>query len=251
MSSYNDTKNISDQRESLKKYEMEPLENNTFHEKSNNVNFVSIQMGERRQVEFIPLAVYGSNNEKGKMGEGTLKEGQEKVALLEQEAYEQGFAQGEKDGLELGEKKALKVVEDIEQLFIEMSNLREEILKRYENEILKLIFAIAEKIVHHQIRSNEGAVEGPIFNALKLAIEKSKVNISVNPDDYDYVEKLRPELFTKFKELKSVVITSDPSISRGGCFLETPYGDVDACIETQLKKIYQCLQESCVEKEDA
>jgi len=39
-----------------------------------------------------------------------------------------------------------------------------------------------------------------------------------------------------------MIVTSDPSITRGGCFLETPYGDVDARVETQLEKIYQSLE---------
>ncbi|MGB2688643.1 MAG: FliH/SctL family protein, partial [Desulfobacterales bacterium] len=83
-----------------------------------------------------------------------------------------------------------------------------------------------------------------IFDALKLAVEKSKVVFNVNPDDYDYVEKLRPELFNQNKGLKSIVVTSDPGVSRGGCYLETPYGNIDATIESKLENIHQCLQES-------
>jgi flagellar biosynthesis/type III secretory pathway protein FliH len=44
--------------------------------------------------------------------------------------------------------------------------------------------------------------------------------------------------------VKSIVITSDPTIARGGCLLETPSGDVDASIETQLHSLYQSLKEA-------
>ena len=77
-----------------------------------------------------------------------------------------------------------------------------------------------------------------------MAVEKSKVTFNVNPDDYDYVEKLRPNLFRNCKEIKSIVVTSDPSVSRGGCLLETPRGNIDATIESKLEKIRQCFQES-------
>jgi len=123
-----------------------------------------------------------------------------------------------------------------------MSNLRKEILQQYERQILELIFSIAKKIIHHQIGSDEKAIEDTVLKALHLAFEKSKIALRVNPEDFDYVERLRPEFFAKFKELKSIVVTSDPSITRGGCFLETPYGDVDARIETELEMIYQCLE---------
>ena len=123
-------------------------------------------------------------------------------------------------------------------------------LKRHEKEILDLIFIIVEKIIHYRTSSVEGIVKEAVLNALNLVVEKNKIILNVNPEDYDYVDKLRPELFKKHKELKSITVTSDLSISRGGCFLETPYGDVDAGIETQLEKIYQYLQDPLNEKED-
>ena len=94
------------------------------------------------------------------------------------------------------------------------------------------------------MRSKESVIKNAIFEALEAAVEKSKVVFNVNPDDYDYVEKLRPELFKQNKGLKSIVVTSDPAVSRGGCYLETPYGNIDATIESKLDKIYQCLKES-------
>jgi flagellar assembly protein FliH len=106
-----------------------------------------------------------------------------------------------------------------------------------------LIFAVVEKIVHHEVRQDNTAIKEAIFNALDMAVEKSKVVFNVNPDDYDYVEKLRPNLFRQNKEIKSIVVTSDPAISRGGCFLETVRGNIDATIESKLEKIYQCFQE--------
>ena len=94
------------------------------------------------------------------------------------------------------------------------------------------------------MRSKASTIKNAIFEALEAAVEKSKVVFNVNPDDYDYVEKLRPELFKQNKGLKSIVVTSDPAVSIGGCYLETPYGNIDATIESKLEKIYQCLQES-------
>lgn len=194
--------------------------------------------------EFIPIASGSYNQKTGIAHENSVKDAQGKASLLEQEAYEKGFAQGERDGLELGEKKAAKFVDKIESLFMESIPLKDEIIKQYENEILGLIFAIAGKIVHHQIEFDESTVKDTILNALKLSVQKSKIVIRVNPEDYDIVEKLRPDIFTKFNEVKSIIVSSDQSISRGGCFLETPGGDVDARVEAQLEKIRQSLEEN-------
>ena len=111
-------------------------------------------------------------------------------------------------------------------------------------------YAGAQKVVHHQIRSDDKAIEGTILRAVKLAADKSEIIVRVNPEDFDYVEKLRPEFFAAVKELKALTVTSDPSITRGGCLLEGPYGDVDGRVETQLEKIHQCLEGTFAEKND-
>jgi flagellar assembly protein FliH len=212
--------------------------------------FISLQKEELERAEFIPLEGYqGSQNQREAEKEVTTKS-QENISLIEQEAYEKGFAQGEKDGFEFGEKKADQVIGNIQRLFNEISSLKQEILKQHEKEILDLIFAIAEKIVHHLTKFDESGVKGAVFNALNFAIEKSKIILNVNPEDYDYIEKLRPELFKEYKDLKSITVTSDPSVTRGGCYLKTPYGDIDAGIETQLEKICQCLQDAFYEQKN-
>lgn len=175
---------------------------------------------------------------------------QEKVAILEQEAYATGFAQGEKDGLELGEAKSRKVIENIEALLAEIAGLRAAIVKQHEKDILDIICQIAGKIVHHQVGLNRAAVKEGILAAIHLATEKRTIQMKVNSDDYEYVDRLKPEFFQRFNELKSIVVAADSSIKRGGCFLETDCGDVDARIETQLEKIRQCLEEADAQDEN-
>lgn len=173
-----------------------------------------------------------------------LQPAQERTASIEQEAYEKGFAQGEKDGLEMGETRASKMIEGIEQLLEEMAALPEQMAKRHERAIVDMVFAIARKVVLTQLQFDEKAVGEAVMSALALVSEKNEITLKINPEDFDYVEKLRPDCFAKFKDLKTVMITPDPGVSRGGCVLETPGGDIDADIETQLDKIYQSLREA-------
>ena len=204
----------------------------------------------KEAADFVPLENTTDQHKKWKEIEDILREAQEKASALEREAYEKGFAQGEKDGVELGQRKALKLVENIENVLRSMDSLRQEILANYEREIVELVFAITKKVIHRDIRSDDAAIEGTVLSALKLAAEKSKATLRVNPEDFDYVEELRPEFFTAVKELKALTVTSDPSITRGGCLLESPYGDVDARVETQLDKIHQCLEQAFAERKD-
>ena len=250
MSLYKNSENESDHIKSWTNYPMNFFEHDELVDKKDDYGFISLQAGELKRAEFVPVQGHPDRQNKRKMGKNETNDAQKNVSLIEQDAYEKGFVQGEKDGFELGEKKANKVIENIDKLFGEMSSLKQEILKQHEKEILDLTFAIAEKIVHHLTRFDEGGVKEAVFNAMNLAIEKSKIVLNVNPEDYDYIEELRPDLFKKYKELKSITVTSDPSITRGGCFLKTPYGDIDAGIEIQLEKIYECLKDTFNEKEN-
>jgi flagellar assembly protein FliH len=244
MSLSNNLRKITGKVESWLRYEMETFEPFGAQENRGDKDFISLKTGADGKSKFIPLEALKNTCDSGNTGDEALKKKQENFDRLEQEAYEKGFAQGEKDGLELGEKKAAKIIENIEKLFNEINGFKQDVLRENEKEILDLIFAVVEKIIPHEVKQDDTAIKEAILNALNMAVEKSKIIFSVNPDDYEFVEKLRPDLFRQNNEIKSIVVTSDPSISRGGCFLETSRGNIDATIESKLEKIYQCLQET-------
>jgi len=208
-------------------------------------DFVSLQLVSGGQAEFVPLL--------GKSGKSVSTEElnapalEEKMALIEKEAYEKGFAQGEKDGYELGEIRAGKVIEKIECLLDELTCLRSGLVKQYEKDMLGTIVAIAEKVIHAHLQLDETAVEDTILAALGLATGNREVTLLINPEDFEYVETLKPGLLSRHTNVKSIMITADPAIIRGGCRLETTSGDVDATIESQLEVIQQSLKDAFME----
>ena len=207
--------------------------------------FVSLQLSTGQQTAFVPLM--GNPEKPIAAEEQAALSFEEQTALQEKQAYDQGFAQGEKDGYELGETRARKIIEKIESVYDEMTRLKSGLVREYEKDLLSTIFSIAEKVVHTHLSLNETAVKDNILAALDLVAEKREVTLKINPEDFEYVEKLRPELFTGNTHVKSIMITSDPAITRGGCRLETSNGDVDATIESQLKIIQQSLMEAYME----
>ncbi len=232
-----------------KKFEMGSFDSPSQVKERQEPLFVSLQAEGLEKADFIPYEESGDKYKNGlkakdflKKAEDALKESKEKASLIEQEAYEKGFAQGEIDGLEFGKKEAVKVVENIENLSKGFAQIKTEIIKVHEKEILELIFSITEKIINYKINSDETIVRETVLKALRLAPEKGNIILRVNPEDFDYIEKVKPDFFAKFKELKSIKIVSDSSIGRGGCLLETQYGEVDARITIQLEKIFQTLE---------
>lgn len=230
------------------KFQLDSFESSSLLGDGRGKGFAPAQADRGGREDFIPLRETTDYHKKTKQADDILKDAREKADRMEREAYEKGFAQGEKDGLELGKRRAVKVIENIERLLVEMSSVKEEILRQYERELLEIVFAIAQKVIHRQVQSDDKVIEGSVLEAMKLAAERSKITLRVNPEDLEYVEELQPELFSTVKELKALMITGDDSITRGGCFLETPYGDIDARVETQLERIHQCIEGAFAER---
>ena len=227
---------------SWSKYEMPPVDAVRPPQISDTNSFVSLQVIKEDKEEFTPLG--GKREDARSSSNQSDLTFEDKMILLEKEAYDKGFAQGEKDGFEFGETKAKKVIENIENLLDDMTRLKGRLVKRYEKEILETVFAIAKKVIHTHMQIEESAVRNTILEVLNLTTEKRDITLKINPDDFEYVENLRPEIFSRHMNVKSIAITSDPTISRGGCFLETPSGDVDASIETQLDNLHQSLKDA-------
>ena len=234
---------LSEKDVGLKKYEIKPFNSFPAVIKNENRLFTALQTAGVKKAVFHQLDGKG-NYRKNEGSDDIMERTREKAAMLEREAYEKGFAQGEKDGLELGILKALKIVESIEKLLDEIGRLRTDIVKLYENDMLGLICSIAEKVVHHQVVLNGATIRETIIKAIQLATEKRSILLKINPEEFDYIDRLRPELFQRFNGLESIEVVSNPSVRRGGCLLETPFGDVDARMETQLEMIRQCLEEA-------
>jgi flagellar assembly protein FliH len=160
-----------------------------------------------------------------------------KAADIEQEAYEKGFAQGEKDGAEMNIKKFDKNLENIQHILEEIITHKDEFQKNHEQAILDLVFRVASRVVHGRAAMDDAIVRENILHAFELAADKSEVTVKVSPENLEYINGLRPEFFERIKDLKSITIKEDPTITPGGCVLETAFGHVDGQLENQLEKI--------------
>jgi flagellar biosynthesis/type III secretory pathway protein FliH len=157
---------------------------------------------------------------------------QEKLAILEREAYEKGFEQGRRDGLDLEKKQMEEQKKQIEALFNELHNLKGSLLMEAEQDALKLCMAIAERVIGHEILTNPDVISHTIRESLHFVSNKSQIRISINPDDMDEVQKLVPELVSETNGTRFQII-EDRAVQRGGCIMETGFGTVNATIADQ------------------
>jgi len=184
-----------------------------------------------------------SAEEKFREAEQAIEDAQLKSIEIEKQAYEKGIEDGKAEGREEIVSKASLIIEGIENVLKEITAYKDDFPKIYEREVIGLIKGIAQKVVHVQAKIDSRVILKNIYKAFDILSDRVEVKLNINPGDMDFVNENRPEFFANVKGLQSVTIEADPDIARGGCFIETQYGDVDARIQTQLEKVESSIEE--------
>jgi len=179
----------------------------------------------------------------GREAEKIIRQAREKSVFIEHEAYEKGYAQGEKDGFEFGKEKLIIELQNFTRIMREINDLKSSLYKKWEEEILTLTLAIARKVIHHEVITSPELIRYAIREALNHVVENSKVRIRAHPYDFAFVDEIKEDFLKGIAGLKHVEIVEDKNITQGGCLLETEFGDIDVTLDGQMAAV-----EAAVEK---
>jgi flagellar assembly protein FliH len=163
------------------------------------------------------------------------------LALLEKTAYENGYLQGEKAGMEIAEQKIEAGMRRYGESMLELEKLRSSLYLQVEREVVKLAVEVAKKIVHREIQVDKDIIQTLVRVALSHVAEKSAVTVHLSPQDYSHLLALRGELSQT--EGRDISLLADKSIERGGCLIQTECGDIDARIEEKFREVEQAFFE--------
>ncbi|MFN4131787.1 MAG: FliH/SctL family protein [Caldimicrobium sp.] len=179
--------------------------------------------------------------------------------------YEEGLAKGEKEGYERGLKLGLeeaekrlaqreeelkkrieselaKKKEEIEIFIQRVDKELRDLILNLDQEILRLALDMAKKIVLKEIEVDRELLLRIIREALNYIVEGTEILIKVNPEEYSFLQnKIEIERAIPLRNYK-VKITPDTSISKGGLFIETKMGIIDATFEKRWEKLLSQLE---------
>ncbi|REK55226.1 MAG: flagellar assembly protein FliH [Geobacillus sp.] len=166
----------------------------------------------------------------------------EKEQLIQsarEEGYKNGFEQGKAEALhhcrELIEQ-ARQITETANAQFYEQINASAET-------ILRIGIKVAERIIGEKLAENHDHFLSLVKRALKEVREQSEVTIYVHPASYETVVRRKEELKALFHHEADVFIHPDEQLEEHGCIIETPFGRIDASVDTQLEQIKEKLFE--------
>ncbi|MDB5386426.1 MAG: flagellar assembly protein FliH [Planctomycetaceae bacterium] len=114
---------------------------------------------------------------------------------------------------------------------------REQIVLQWEKSAIGLSVAIARRIVRRELRFSPEPPRALIAEALELASGATSIVLRLNPEDVAELELSAAEWQQLIQSHRQLTVIADSSLSRGGCLVETPEGEIDGRMETQFSRI--------------
>jgi flagellar assembly protein FliH len=164
-------------------------------------------------------------------------EQQTQLAALERDAFTKGYAQGERAGLEAGGKRAEAMLRRLAQTLEELAGLRDNMIRQTERELVQLSVAIARRILQRETSVDPELTAALAHIALERLGGAAPATVRLHPDDYTIVTAGQVTPLSG----RQVEILPDPSVSRGGCLVETEFGYINASVDAQVDEIARAV----------
>ena len=173
-----------------------------------------------------------------------------------------GMAQGHAQGLEAGQiegeaaarESLLPRLEALQQgwtdALSDWNTRRNQQLEEGRRDVLAFSLAIAERVVGQIAACEPERVKDQVAEAIRLVFDRTRLRIRVHPRDSAFMKAHLPDILAQFGTESDARIKADPTVSRGGCIVSTPDGEVDARLETQLSRIVQGVLPEMTAEED-
>jgi len=183
------------------------------------------------------------------MIEESKQQWEEEKLALQQQAYEEGFAQGYEEGVQKANADAQQMLNEANEIMVEAQANAEKYLASQESVILELGMTSAERIVNTVLEREDEAFVSIVKRALKEAREMKEIKIYVSPEYYGVVSKNRDELAEMFPPDVPFLIFVNEDLANAESYIETSHGRIVVSVDTQLNELRLKLREILDSKE--
>ncbi|MBD8494729.1 flagellar assembly protein FliH [Pseudomonas syringae] len=163
----------------------------------------------------------------------------EELESIRQEAWNEGFATGEREGFH---STRIKVRQEAEVALTARLESLEQVMRQLldplagqdaqiEKAMVHLVEHIARQVIQRELQTDSQQITHVLRDCLKLLpMGANNLRIFVNPQDFDLIKVLRERHEEDWK------IFEDDALLPGGCRIETEHSRIDASIETRIKQ---------------
>lgn len=161
----------------------------------------------------------------------------DELESIRQEAYNEGFSTGEKDGFHAGQLKARQdadaalapKISNLEKLMTQLLEPIADQDRNLEHAMVTLVSQLAREVIQRDLLMDSNQIRQVLRDALKLLpMGANNVRIYINPQDFELVKAMRERHEETWR------IVEDNDLLPGGCRIETEQSRIDASVETRL-----------------
>lgn len=160
---------------------------------------------------------------------------QEHAMNVEKEAFEQGYAEGEKIGKQMGEKMVETIVKRYENGIAQLAGSHKQLVEAMERQTVHLALEIARKIVQRELTMDPDLVGALAAVALKRVSGHQSIALRVSRQDFGRVRvsvgNVNP----------AVSVKDDATLERGDFVVETGQTFLDGRVATEIDMIGKAL----------
>lgn len=157
------------------------------------------------------------------------------TANIKKQAYEEGFNQGHTDGMEKFKTDAAEVLKSLDTLAGSSFDIKHNIVKSADMDIVELVVAIARKITSRAF--DEDMLKEITLSAISQLKNREEITIIVSPKLVENIIKLSEEFKQELPQVKNIKIIEDAALSTDGTIVETPLSRVDSRVSSQIDEI--------------
>ncbi|WP_077621965.1 flagellar assembly protein FliH [Sediminibacillus massiliensis] len=167
---------------------------------------------------------------------------------LSDQAKKEGYLEGIEIGKQEGLKEQGRLIEEAQRVLDEAKKDYLTTLDSSEEVILELAMKAAGKIIKTEL--NGEAYLNIVKAAIQEVKEQKSITIYSSPEEYKLVLDQKDELQSITKGDAELSVYPDSQLKKGGCIIESPFGRIDASVDTQLIEIREKLFEISRENSD-
>jgi flagellar assembly protein FliH len=160
---------------------------------------------------------------------------QEHYMDVEKQAFEQGYAEGERIGKQMGEAMQETICKRYDKSLADLAAAHRDLVRLMEEETVRLAIEIARKIVQRELTMDPDLVVALTTATLKRVSGQQSIVVRVSRHD---VERVRAAIANA---KAAVTVKDDPALERGDCLIDTGQTHVDSRVGSQIDVISRTL----------
>ena len=181
-----------------------------------------ITQAQQQATQIVETATNEANAQSTEIKETAQKEG-----------YDAGYKQGYDDGTKSLEEKVLAVDTFAQSQF----DLKHNIIKSAQLDIVELVIAIARKVCQKSLESDINVLKDMTIEAIKQLKDKENITITINPELAEKIYSISEDLKEAIPKLQNIKVIEDDNVSADGTIVETLLSRVDNRLKIQIDQI--------------